>query len=173
MIQSFSPLTRRILAVGLLVLLVLLGLRLAAGLGGAISSSLEELEDSRFRLARMEALRTRAAPPAADPLPAGLTLAAASHEDAAAQALAAVNGAAGAAQLTLARAAPLPQEPGNPNLVQVTLSAAGPEAAVLAFVSELEKSTPPVRLASWRIAAAPGGGLAVEGVAAAAWGGAR
>ncbi len=175
MIQEFSPRTRRIVAIGILVLLALLAVQLSAAVARAVSNSLDELEESRFRLARLEAIRARPAAPPPRPIPEELTFQAASYDEAAAQALAAVNAAAASAQLVLPTVSALPRDEANPNLIRISVAGSAPEQAVLTFIGEIEKASPAVRLRSWNATAAEGQppALIFEGVAVAAWGGAR
>lgn len=171
MVDSFSPLTRRILALGVLVLLLLLGARVAATVVEGASGSLQELRDRRFVLARLEAVRSRPLPVRARPLPPGLHIQAASYEQASAIAASAIRGAAAAAQLTLTSVAVEPPQPANRGLIELRVAGKGPELAALAFVEHLERGQPAIRLRSWRMAADPATPeLAIEGVAAAAWG---
>ena len=169
MMDAFSPLTRRILALGLLILLLLLALRLVLGAVETVGASVSELEDSRFRLARLEAVAARPAAAPAPALPSGLTFTAANAEEAAAAMLAALNGAA--SQVQLGAVAPLPPDPQNPQLVSLSVSAVAPEANLLAFIRDLEGASPPIRLHMWSIApSAPGAAdLQLQGVAVGAW----
>ena len=184
MMESFSPLSRRIVALGLLALLVLLALKAAATLAGGLSGSLEELEDSRFRLAKLEAIRARPLPPRPPAPPQHLYFTAGSHGEVVAQVQGLLNGAAASTNLALTRVSPLPQMPHDPALVQVALSAQGPELSLLEFIAQIENGSPAVRLRDWRIAvgasgaAAPGAAapvaaseLRLEAMAVAAWGG--
>lgn len=171
MIDGFSPLTRRILAFGILVLLLLLGLRVAAGVAEGVSGSLQELSDKRFVLARLEAVRSRPEPVRPRPLPPGLHFQAASYEQASAMASSAVRGAAAAAQFTLSSVSVDPLKPENPGLIEIRVGGKGPELAALAFVEQLERGQPAMRLRTWQVAADPASPeIAIEGVAAAAWG---
>jgi hypothetical protein len=171
MIESFSPLTRRILALGLLVLAVLLGLRLILLGVAAVGTALERLEDSRFALARVEAVRARPVPPRTPPPPAGQFLQAASHAAAAEAAGARVRAAASASGVTLETIAPLPEDLANPRLVRLALAARGTEPAMLAFVQAVERDDPPMRLQGWSIGrpAPDAPGLILQGSAVMAW----
>lgn len=171
MVDSFSPLTRRILALGILALLLLLGVRVAAGVAEGVSGSLEELGDRRFVLARLEAVRSRPAPVRPRPLPPGLHIQAASHEQASAVAAAAVRGAAAAAQFTLSAVSVAPPRAENPALIELRIAGKGPELSALTFVEHLERGQPAIRLRTWQIAADPATPeISVEGIASAAWG---
>ena len=169
MMNAFSPLTRRILALGLLVLLLLLGLRLVLAAVETVGASISELEDSRFRLARLEAIAARPAAPPAPALPSGLTFTAASAEEAGTAMVGALHAAA--SQIQLGAVAPLPTDPKNPQLVSLSVSAAAPEASLLAFIRDLEAASPSIRLRTWSIApSAPGAAdLQLQGVSVAAW----
>lgn len=171
MTDNFSPLTRRILALGILILVLLFALRAGAALAGWTAGSIEALEDSRFRLARIEALRTRPAPPPLPPLPVGSGFNGRDHRSATEALGATVTAAAAAAGLALTEIAAEPQQAGNPRLVALRLAAAGPESAVLDFVARVEASSPTVRLVSWTIERAGGEAepLRLVAVAAGAW----
>lgn len=171
MIENFSPLTRRLLAAGLLLLAVLLALRLAGVVIDAVGGSLDRLQDSRFARARVEAVRTRPPPPAAPPLPPGQFLQAESHEAAADAAAARLRGAASQASVTLDAVTPVPEDTGNPRLVRLTFTARAPEPALLAFIQAVERDDPPLRLHGWSIVpAAPGAAeLTLQANAVAAW----
>lgn len=151
MIDSFSPLTRRILAVGLLVLALLVGLRLIVLVAGSVGAALDRLEDSRFALARVEAVRARPLPPRSPPLSPGQFLQAESHAVAADAAAARIRDAATQNTVTLEGITPVPQDPANPRLVRLSFAARAAEPALLAFLQAVERDGPPLRLQGWSI----------------------
>ncbi len=174
MIQSFSPLTRRILAIGVLVLALLVAVNVASGVAASVTAALDDLDDSRYRLARLEAIAKKPALPAAEPIPQNVAFSAPDHEAAAGQVTQALNAAAATSQLTLAGISAAPQDRSNPGLISVAVAATGPEQPILAFIGEVEKGSPVIRLRSWTIrrASPDSPELAFEGVAVASWGGA-
>ena len=171
MIENFSPITRRILAVGLLVLALLVGLRLVALAAAGVGSALERLQDSRFALARVEAVRARPLPLQAKPLPPDQFYGAASHEAAAAAGVTRLRSVAGENGVTLDSLTPVPVDPANPQLVRLSFAARAAEPSLLAFLQALERDDPPMRLHGWSIArAAPDTPeLALQGSAVMAW----
>jgi hypothetical protein len=171
MIADFSPLTRRLLAIGLLILALLLAVRLATAVAGGVGGALESLDDSRFALARLEALRRRSEPPRAPPLQPGLAIAAASHEAAGEAAAGRIAGAA-SGKVLIDSISLLSQDAANPRLVRISIAARGREPELLAFIQALEQPDPPIRLHEWSIAApSPGAAeLTLQATALAAWG---
>jgi hypothetical protein len=170
--DGLSPLTQRIVALGLLVLLLLSGLRLAVAVAGWTTASLEALDDSRFQLAKLQAIRARAAPIPGSPIPAGAAFSAKAHGQALASAVGAIRSAAGATGVQV-QAAPEPLLKDNPNLLSIRVAASGREAALLGFVAQVERSQPAIRLRSWTLArtAPQSPELSLKAVAVAAWSG--
>lgn len=151
MIDSFSPLTRRILALGLLVLALLVGLRLIVLVVGGVGDALDRLEDSRFALARVEAIRAGPLPPRMPPLAPGQFLQAETHAVAADAAAARIRDAATRHIVTLEGMTAAPQDPANPKLVQLSFVARAAEPALLGFLQTVEQDGPPLRLQGWSI----------------------
>lgn len=54
-------------------------------------------------------------------------------------------------------------------LLRARLRLSGPAKGVVAMIDRIERETPLVRMASWRMTALPGGGVRMEGEAVAAW----
>ena len=170
MIASFSPLTRRILAVGLLILALLLAVQVFSLAATAIGTALGRLEDSRFALARVEAVRARPLPPRAPPLPPGQFLQADSHNTATAAAAGRIRTAAGGSGVTLEGMTAVPADPANPRLVRISFAARAAEPALLNFIQTVERNDPPLRLHAWSIARTPGGPeLVLQASAVVAW----
>jgi hypothetical protein len=170
-IESFSPLTRRVLAVGLLILALLLAVQIFSLAAAAVGTALGRLEDSRFALARVEAVRARPLPPRAPPLPLGQFLQADSHDTATAAAAGRIRRAAGGSGVTLDGMTAVPADPANPRLVRISFAARAAEPALLAFIQAVEREDPPLRLHAWSIArAAPGAPeLVLQASAVVAW----
>jgi len=172
MIESLSPFSRRLIALALLGLAILSALNLVIipllTLAGA---RLDRLEDARFRRARLEALDARPAQPRGDPVPPNAYFRANDASAAGAMLAAVVNGAAARTEVTIERAAPLPAQPARPLTLVVDLAASGPELTLVAFVSEIERGNPVIRLDRWRLVSpdAPGGPTRLEARAMAVW----
>jgi len=171
MIESFSPFTRRVLAIGLLILALLVAGQLFALIASGVGNALDRLQDSRFALARVEAVRTRPPPPRAAPLPPGQFIGADSHGTAAAAAAGRIRTAAGQSGVTLEAMAAAPVDPLNPKLVRLTFAARAAEPALLGFLQTVERDDPPLRLNSWSISrAAPDSPeLILQASAVTAW----
>lgn len=178
MTDNLSPLARRALAFGLFLLGLLILVDLVGTVAGRTKSAADRLEDARHQLARLEAIRSRPAPPQGPPPPPGSAWNAPRFETAAALAAAAAGAAAAVAELPLESAEPSPPDPANSNLIRLSIRIAGPEDRLLRFVSALERGSPTLRLLSWRITREPGADgaatdavqLRLDGVAGAAWG---
>jgi hypothetical protein len=150
MIDQLSPLTRRIVAVGLLVLIVLLAVQLIiAPLFSAIGDQRAELADLRARRVRLEATKARLLP---DGSTMAMALAIAAPDRAAAQLRlrALLTGSAGIAGVTLVATASSATAD-RPRDVAIDLSASGTEAALTTFASLVEHGTPLIRFRHWQI----------------------
>lgn len=170
-LSQFSPLTRKILALGLLVLALLLFWTLVVSpVAAQMDSSLTELEDARFQRVRLENLKTRPTPDKAEPLPAGIVFNANSREEAATglsgyiSSLAAQNGL---------QVANITVRPGGDTgkLLAFDLSFIGEEVSVARFINQAEKGSPMIRFRSWQIEAGNDSdpSLQFSGQAVAAW----
>jgi hypothetical protein len=172
MIASFSPLTRRVLAIGLLVLLVLGAIQLViAPIYSLTANSLSDLQDARFRRARLESIAARPPLPASAPVPASLYVTAPDRQRATDLILAAISGSAGRYQVQIDSIAPLPEQSSRGAAIAVTVAARGEHDKVLAWINELERGTPNVHFADWSLApdgsasaAAAGAGTAMPGL---------
>lgn len=173
MIEGLSPFIRKVLALGLLIAALLLGINLLTGVIGTTGASVGALEDARFRLARLDALKAAPPPPKVAPLPRSSYFRAADAEAASGLLVAAIHAAAQSAEMPLEGVAPLPSDAANRLLLRASVSGAGPEAAVLGFVAALERQEPAVRLANWTVSQAEeqAGTVRIEAVAVAAWSG--
>lgn len=176
MIASFSPFTRRTLAIGLALLAVLLGVNLVVvPLTSWISSQIAALDDARFALARIEAVAARPLPPRGTPVPRRLYLDVA-DEAAATAGLAAVLSSAGAAEGLQVQTQSASDGRSDDHIVQASLVATGSEAAVLRLINALERGRPAVRLREWTLEAPPAangaapGTVSFRGTAIAVWG---
>lgn len=170
MTQSFSPPARRIIALGLLALLLLIGASLVLKAAGSVRDALAELDDRRFRVARLNALAQRTAPSAGQPVPQGMSFQASSRDAAQAEFAGSLAAAADAAGVTIEGVAALPADPLNPPLIKISFAASGPEPALLGFINEIEQRRPAIRLPTWRMSLnEDAGGLRLNAVALAVW----
>ena len=136
-------------------------LLLAPAVGGALGT----LAAAR---AEREALRARAAEPAAVPplLAPGLALRARDAAAARAAMAARVQALAKAGGVLVEDAAAV-QAPAGVAALRIGVS--GAEKAVLAFADALERGRPAMRLRAWEVAALPGGGIRLSGELVAGW----
>ncbi len=160
MMAGFSPFTRKVVALGILILLLLGAIQLLiVPIYALTADSLSGLEDARFRRARLESIAARPPLPAAAPVPASLYLAAPDRQRATDQLLAAIGGAAARYQVQIDSVAALPEESSRGAAIAVTIAARGEHDKVLAWVNELEAGSPSVHFADWALApdsSAPG-----------------
>ena len=152
MMAQFSPFTRRVVAIGILVLglFALINL-LIVPLYGLTSGSLSGLDDARFQRARLEAIAARPPLPRADPVPANLYLTAPDRQRAVDALIAAVGGAAARYEIQLDGVAPLPADPARPKAIGLTFSGRGDQERILAWINELEIGPPAIRFGEWTL----------------------
>jgi len=142
----------------------------AAGLAGmallapATGEALGRLATARAERARLESAAV--APRATTPLvPPGLAIAARSDDEAVARLAARIRALAAQGGVLVEEAAPAG---GAGSLVTVRLRVSGSEGAVLGLVDALERGTPLVRFARWRVEGA-GGTVRLTGETVASW----
>jgi hypothetical protein len=152
MIDRFSPLTRRMLALGglVLALLVLVNLVLSP-LVGLTGDSLTELDDARFRLARLEAIIARPAPPRSEPVPDSLYAAAPARQAATDRLISMINTTASGYGVQVDSIAPMDANPSRPKMIALSLVMRGEQDAMLAFINDLERGQPVVHFADWSL----------------------
>lgn len=152
MMAGFSPLTRRLVAIGLLIIAILLALNLLIlPVHALMASSLDTLAESRFQLGRLRAIEARPDPVVGEPVPAGAVISAADHDGASMLLAEAITAAAARAQLEVQSIAPGQSERGAQ--VAAKIAVAGPHDAVLGFVNDLERGSPLARFDDWSITA--------------------
>jgi type II secretory pathway component PulM len=153
MMAQFSPFTRRVVALGILIL-VLIGLfdLVLAPVYALAANSLSGLEDARFRRARLEAIAARPPLPASEPVPASLYLVAPDRQRATDALLAAISSSAARYEVQLDSVAPLGADASRGEAIAVTLAARGEHDKILAWVNELERGAPAVHFADWSLA---------------------
>jgi len=170
MIEQMSPLTRKIVAVGLLVLLPLLAFQYVIGpLVGGIAGQRDELAALRTREARLRATIHRRLPKASSVGPAQ-SVSAVNEAQATQRLQAMLAGDAAVAGATLQLGPPCaPQAPPESLCVQIAVS--GSEASVSHFLSLVEHGVPIIRFRVWQLASGPGGDnqLHLTSRALAAW----
>ena len=174
MMTGLSPLGRRLVAIGLLVLAALVGMTAIETFASAPSAALADLEQARARSSRLEALLRRPSPLPTAAIPASYYFQAPTHQAATALVAGRIGAVAASAGLPPPVLRPGPQASAAPNLLRVGIAAEGPEPVLLGFVGDLERGTPPVRLRSWRILRLEGepARVRLEATAVAAWEGA-
>jgi Type II secretion system (T2SS), protein M subtype b len=174
MTASWSPLTRRLVALGLLILALLGVLNLIImPVATMLTDSLDALHDNRFRLARLDAIDARPPLPPAPVLAPGLTVTGIDQGAAAAALIGNIGAAAARAQLALEPPTLLPSATGDAKRLALRVAATGPEPMMLQFVNELERGAPLIRFRSWRLSVVEGSPrqLRFEAIAVAAWAG--
>lgn len=172
MIASWSPFTRRVVALGILLFVTLGAINIVImPVSGWLTNTLEELSDGRFRLARLRAIEARPPLPDAPPVPQSLYLTAPDRDAAAAAMIGSVGAAAARTQVSFDQTVALPADPSGTKLVSVGLAGTGAEEAVLLFVNELERGPPVMRLRTWRLTSAEGQPrqVRIEAIAVAVW----
>lgn len=169
MIGEMSPLTRRIVAVGLLVLMVLLGVQsVAVPLVGAIMNQRDELAALKLREARLRATMDRTLPEVSKVRPEQV-IAAATPPQAIQRSQAVLASDAAMAGVTLQLGPPC--NTGQPQLLCTDVAVSGKEAGVSHFLSVIEHGPPVIRFQRWQLV--PGQGtdtqLHFTGRAMAIW----
>lgn len=170
MIDQVSPLTRRVVAIGLLVLILLVGLQgIIVPLISGISDQREELAILRDRAAHLKDINDRPLP-AMSALPAHAAIKAMAAGPALERLRAAISQAAAASGVILNGVAP-PSTAVPAQHLDLDLSATGSEEALTQFIGLLEHGDPLMRWESWRIQpeSAAGRPLTLSGRVVAAW----
>lgn len=152
MMAQFSPLSRRIVAIGIAVL-ALLGLinLVIVPLYGLTTGSLSDLEDARFQRARLEAIAARPPLPRSEPVPASLYVAAPDRQRASDALIAAIGGTAAGYEVQLDSVTPIDADPGRPETVGVRFTARGEQDKILAWINDLERGSPAAYFADWSL----------------------
>lgn len=172
MIEQFSPLTRRLVAAGLAILLLLLLIQaVAMPVSGLIHTSLADLAASRARLQRLEAISARPDQPRSVSVPTGLAIEAHDATSAGAALVNAIGAARQRAGLQALDVSPAPRDPRLPDHVAAQIHCVGPMDAVLGLANELERARPLIRFGAWKIEPVQGqvAQLQLTGTVEAAW----
>jgi hypothetical protein len=170
MIDQMSPLTRRIAAVGLLVLLVLLLVQyVLAPLVGAIVDQRDALTALRAREMRFQATARRTLPPASNVRP-GQAIIAPSPAQGSQRLQALLAGKAALAGVSVQLGPPCAPKD-KPALLCTDLAVSGTEADIARFLNSVEHGAPVIRFRTWQLT--PGQGtdtqLHFSGRALAVW----
>lgn len=170
-LSQFSPLTRKILALGLLILALMLVWRLILSpVAMQMESSLTELDDARFQRVRLENLQARPKPEEAEALPADIVFSANSREEAALGLSGYISGLAAQNGLQVANITPRPGAETD-KLLAFDLALIGEELSVVRFINQAERGSPMIRFRSWQIEAGNDSdhNLQFSGQVVAAW----
>ena len=153
MISQFSPLIRKILALSLLILALLLVWTIVLlPVATQMESSLTELDDARFQRVRLEKLQARPAPEKAEALSADIVFGSKSREEATSGLGAYISGLAAQNGLQVANITARPGEETD-KLLAFDLALIGEEVSVARFINQAERSAPMIRFRSWQIEA--------------------
>jgi hypothetical protein len=167
MMAQFSPFTRRVVAIGILVLgLFALVNLLIVPLYGLTAGSLSGLEDARFQRARLEAIAARPPLPRSDPVPSTLYLTAPDRQRAVDTLISAIGGSAARYEIQLDNVAPLPADPARPKAIALSFSGRGEQDRMLAWINELEIGPPAIRFGEWSLGQDAGEGEGAAPLAA-------
>ncbi len=170
-LSQFSPLTRKILAIGLLILVLLLAWRLILSpVATQMEVSLTELDDARFQRVRLENLQARPKPEKAVALPEDMVFGAENREEAATGLGSYISGLASQNGLQVAN---ITARPGGDTdkLLAFDLALIGEEISVARFINQAERGSPMIRFRSWQIEAGSENdpNLQFSGQAVGAW----
>jgi len=154
MIDALSPLSRRLIAVSLLLLALITILNLVVvPLWQWNSDNLDDLALARTRLARMQAIMAAQEPAKGDPVPATAMVVAGTRDAASATLTAAVQASAARAQITPLAVAPVPPLGRQAGKIAIDISASGPETNLVELLADIESSSPAIRLERWSVVA--------------------
>lgn len=170
MIEQMSPLTRRIVAVGLLILLLLVALQaVVVPLAGALGNQRAELTELSARHARLAATAKRLLPDTST-VPPGLAITAPDPARAGGRLEALLAGGASIAGVKLDQT-PAHSLAGQQRLIGSEIVVTGPEAGVTNFVSLVEHGSPTLRFRHWQLVAGDSAQAPVRftGLVVAAW----
>jgi len=169
--DALSPVTRRIVALGILLLVLITATNLLVlPLSSALRGSLSRLGDVRFERAQTEAIANRPPAPPASPLPSGIAIVAANPGDASARLAAIVRQKATVAGVTILALAPAGGASDKSAAISADFAVEGSELAVLAFLKQVESDRLLMRLPSWHMQVDDAHKVRLDGQVAAAWG---
>lgn len=171
MSSDFSPLTRKVLAIGLLILaLLLVWTVILSPLFSALGSSLTELDNARFQRLRLEQIETRPTPEKAATLAPDIVINAQSKTEASDQFTVHFSSLANGNGLQTVSVVQTNNDQTG-KLVGVEFALSGPEENIVKFINIAEKSAPNIRFRNWQITAidANDPNLQFSGQALAGW----
>ena len=169
---SLSPLTSRIVAVGLLILALLLLIQLLSALISTVQDVRLELGDVRARRAQLEQRIARGIPERGAIVPTDLFFRAKTEPEAAGVFGTYVNIVARRYGVQVRGLSVDPTSGIAGHALDATIQVDGPETSVIKFVSELEQGRKLTRLVAWHITKGQDlkAGISLSGHVVAAWG---
>jgi len=154
MIETLSPFSRRLIAIGSLLLAILTLLNLVlVPLWQWNVDNLDELAAARMRLARMRAAVAADPPAKGDAVPATAMILAPTREAAVATLTAAIQASAARVGVTPQVVGPAPSLRGKEMKMVVNINASGSETALVDLLADIESNSPAIRLERWAIVA--------------------
>jgi hypothetical protein len=172
MTELLSPFSRRIIALGLLFLVMVTVINvIAVPLFAAVRNQLDALADARLGVAHLEAVDRVPTPRRTPPVPDDLYIQAPNRELATEALLTIIRSSAQSRKVALDVPGALTLDPAQPAQIAVSLSFAAPEADIEALLHDLETGPPAIRFSQWRMTAPddPKGNPRFEGRAIAVW----
>lgn len=152
MMDSLPPLTRRVIALGLLALLVLVAItQLVIPLVDTNRDALRDLKDVREARARAEAIRAAPEPRPVMPFPTKAGLRAADVRTAGETFVGQLASSAARQGLQIAIVAMPRLSASAPAPINLKISVTGRREALLDWMSKLERGAPAVRLRDWQL----------------------
>jgi hypothetical protein len=170
--EVLSPLSRKIIAVAMLLLcLVTLLNMIIVPLWQVCSDNLDDLATARSRLAHMQGIASEQMPEQGDAVPATAMIISANRDGAMATLVGAVGASAAKTKIVSPSITPVAQAAEAPTKLAVDVAAAGSEVDLVAFLADIEGSSPAIRLQRWSVIApdVPGSPAHVEARAVAIW----
>jgi len=150
--EQFSPLTRRFLAIALLLLAVLVLLQvIILPVASGLQQSLSGLKDSRFERARLEALAARPVLDRRAPVDPAMLIRATTRDQAAQLLVGRLSQIIVAAGPLLRTETLTAEAVASPQIASASVKLVGPETAVTRFIASAEGGRPLVRFRDWRL----------------------
>jgi hypothetical protein len=172
MIDALSPLSRKVIAVALLLLcLVTLLNMIIVPLWQSCSDNLDDLATARWRLAQMRGIASEQMPEQGDAVPATAMIISPNRDGAMATLIGAVGASAAKTKIVSPSITPVAQAIGPATKLAVDVVASGSEVDLVAFLADIEGSSPAIRLQRWSVIApdVPGAPAHIEARAVAIW----
>ena len=168
MLAGFSPSAQRAIALLLLILMIVgAWSALVVPLATSINEQVEQLQNLRDRVAKLEAATVEPAPRLGPPVPSDLILRVAKLEQAQAYVAQQLDQAAASENIQITAKQPVLA---GPAVARLQFTAQGRETDLLNFMAKLEQARPPIRLPAWRFRQPSGDpNLQLEADAAVVW----